>query len=152
MRVLWSERKRGTARACSVSAAPRTYIVYGQIIACACVVILSKMAPGWRGGDELLNKVIIFVFFAHKKYSRNIVKLRLNYWCQMDYFNDVLITFLCLDCGRTLAVYGRVRKLSDFIKIYLNLCSEDEQRSYGFGTTWGWVIMTEFSFFGELSL
>ncbi len=28
--------------------------------------ILSKMAPGWHGGDELLNKVIISVFFAYK--------------------------------------------------------------------------------------
>ncbi len=27
-----------------------------------------------------------------------------------------------------------------FHQIYLNLCSEDEQRTYGFGTTWGWVI------------
>ncbi len=26
-------------------------------------------------------------------------------------------------------------ELSDFIKKYLNLCSEDERRSYGFGTT-----------------
>ncbi len=27
-----------------------------------------------------------------------------------------------------------------FHKKYLNLCFEDEQRFYGFGTTWGWVI------------
>ncbi len=27
-----------------------------------------------------------------------------------------------------------------FYQNYLNLCSEDERRSYGFGTTWGWVI------------
>ncbi len=27
-----------------------------------------------------------------------------------------------------------------FDQKYLNLCSEDERRSYGFGTTWGWVI------------
>ncbi len=27
-----------------------------------------------------------------------------------------------------------------FHQIYLHLCSEDERRSYGFGTTWGWVI------------
>ncbi len=27
-----------------------------------------------------------------------------------------------------------------FHQKYLNLCSEDERRSYGFGTTWGWVI------------
>ncbi len=42
-------------------------------------VILSKMVPGWRhGGDKMLNKVVIFVFFVHKKYSRSFVKLRLN--------------------------------------------------------------------------
>ncbi len=55
-----------------------------------CVVILYKMAPGWRGGEELLNKDIIFVLFAHKKYSRSFIKLQLNHWCHMDYFNDVL--------------------------------------------------------------
>ncbi len=27
-----------------------------------------------------------------------------------------------------------------FHQKYLHLCSEDEWRSYGFGTTWGWVI------------
>ncbi len=32
----------------------------------------------------------------------------------------------------------RVRKLMDFIKIIIYLCSEDQWRSYGFGTTWGW--------------
>ncbi len=34
----------------------------------------------------------------------------------MDYFTDVLAMFLCVDRGNILAVYGRVRKLSDFIK------------------------------------
>ncbi len=34
----------------------------------------------------------------------------------MDYFNDLLATFLDLDRGNILAVYGRVRELSDFIK------------------------------------
>ncbi len=53
----------------------------------------------------MLNKVVIFVFFAHKKYSHSFVKLRLNH-CHIDYFNDVLATFLCLDHGSTLAVYG----------------------------------------------
>ncbi len=32
------------------------------------------------------------------------------------------------------------QKALGFHKKYLNLCSELEQRSYGFGTTWGWVI------------
>ncbi len=34
----------------------------------------------------------------------------------MDCFNDVLATFLDLDRGSMLAVYGRVRELSEFIK------------------------------------
>ncbi len=34
----------------------------------------------------------------------------------MDYFTDLLATFLDLDCVRTLAVYGRVRELLDSIK------------------------------------
>ncbi len=33
----------------------------------------------------------------------------------MDYFNDVIATFQSLDFVRILAVYGRVRELSDFI-------------------------------------
>ncbi len=32
----------------------------------------------------------------------------------MDYFNDVLGTFLSLDSGSVLAVYRRVRELSEF--------------------------------------
>ncbi len=35
---------------------------------------------------------------------------------------------------------------------YLNLCSEDEQRSYGFGMTWGWVINYIIFILGKLSL
>ncbi len=34
----------------------------------------------------------------------------------MDYFNNVLATFLSLDRVRILAVYGRVRELLEFIK------------------------------------
>ncbi len=35
-----------------------------------------------------------------------------------------------------------------FHQKYLNLCSKDEQRSYGFGTTWGWVINDRICIFG----
>ncbi len=34
----------------------------------------------------------------------------------MDYFNDVLATFLNLERVRILAVYRRIRELSEFIK------------------------------------
>ncbi len=55
---------------------------------------------------KLLNKVVIFVFFAHTKWSRRFRKLRLNHWCHMDYFIDVLTTFLGLESGSYVAVYG----------------------------------------------
>ncbi len=61
--------------------------------------------------QKLLNKVVIFVFFAHKKYPCSFITLWLNHWCHKEYFNNVF-----LDRGRSIAVYGRVRKLSDFIK------------------------------------
>ncbi len=54
-----------------------------------------QMEQGWRGGRKVLNKVI-FVLSAHKKFSRSFVKLRLNHWCHMHYFNDFLTTFLDL--------------------------------------------------------
>ncbi len=88
----------------------------------------------------------IKMYFAHKKYSHTFIKLRLNYWCYMDYFINVFITFLGLEHVSSVAVC-RVRKLW-FHQKYLNLCSEDEQRSYGFGTTWGSVINDIISVFG----
>ncbi len=54
------------------------------------------------------------------------MKLRLNHWCHMDYFYDVPAAFLGLECGRSITVYRRVRKLTKFLQKYLNLCSEDE--------------------------
>ncbi len=52
----------------------------------------------------------------------------------MDYFNDVLATFLSLDRGSILAVYGRVRELSEFIRNILT-CVLKMNGSYRFGTT-----------------
>ncbi len=82
--VLSSARKQGAAHACSTSAAPHAY-----------VVVLSIMVLWWRGGEELLNKVVISVVFAHKMYA-------------------VLTTF----CALTMypCCLWRVRKLSDLIK------------------------------------
>ncbi len=103
----------------------------------------SGYYPKWRyaGGDDLLNKVVIFVFFAYKKYSRSFTMLRLNHWWQMDYFGDVFHTFLGLDSVNYLAVNGTVTCLRIHPK-YLKLCSEDEWSFYGFGTTWGKWLMT----------
>ncbi len=85
---------------------------YIRCIRCFCM----WYSPKWRYGVTrwrwILNKVILFGFFAFEKYSRNFVKLRLNPWWHMNYFTDLLAMFRCLDpcCLR------RVRELSDFIK------------------------------------
>ncbi len=65
-----------------------------------------ECAVEWHGGEDLLNKVIIFVFFTHKKYSHSFIKLQLNHWCHMDYFNDVLTTFLGLVYCSCIALNG----------------------------------------------
>ncbi len=106
--TLWSERKQ------CFHVVPLTQ----NSIRCLCLVDTLQNGPiGWRGGDQLLNKVIIFGFFAHKKYSCSFIKLWLNPWCTMDYFKDVLAAFLDLDHINYIAAYGRVRELSEFIKI-----------------------------------
>ncbi len=82
--------------------------------------------------EELLYKVFFLQFFAKKNCKLKnefcrFIKLRLNH-CYMDYFNDVLTTFLALELS-AIAVYKaskvfiqkylmlwRVRKLSDLIK------------------------------------
>ncbi len=61
------------------------------------------------------------------------MKLQLNHWCHMDYFAFALIVLVPL-----LSMEGQ--RALRFHQKYLNLCSEDKRKSYGFGTTWGWVI------------
>ncbi len=64
------------------------------------------MSKSDKEEKELMKKVVIFVFFAHKMYSRSFIKLRLNHWCHMDYFNDVLTTFLGIERGSWAAIYA----------------------------------------------
>ncbi len=68
--------------------------------------------------EENLNKVL---FFANKKYSRSFISLSLNQWCHMDYYINVLTTFLGLER------IGLCRDEKTFKNILK--CSEDEQRS-----------------------
>ncbi len=60
----------------------------------------------------------------------------------MDYFNNVLTTFLDLDCVRILAVYGRVKELERE-----RICVPKINKAL----TKGEQLMTDFSFLGELS-
>ncbi len=47
-----------------------------------------------------------YLFIMHKKYSRSFITLRLNHWCHINYFNSILTTFLGLEHGSYVAVYG----------------------------------------------
>ncbi len=49
---------------------------------------------------------------------------------KIDYLTDVLATFLCAGHGNIFAVYAGSESRQIPSK-YLNLCSEDEQKSYG---------------------
>ncbi len=83
----------------------------------SCALFTSKGGRQSLGGEELLNKVIFFIFFAHKKYSRSFVKMRLNHWWQMDYFKDVLTVFLGLGTFQLHCSHRRVRKLCLWFKV-----------------------------------
>jgi len=75
--------------------------------------------------------------FAHKKCSHLLIKLRLSH-CHLDYFNDVFNNFLR---PASFNPYGLVWS-DPALRIhqkYNNSCSKYEQRSYRFGTKWGWV-------------
>ncbi len=86
----------------------------------------GRRKPGAKIG---WGKCVIFVFFVQKK---SILVASQN--C----FTDVFTTFLDLGTFQLLSVEGHIALR--FHQKHLNLCSGDERRSYGFVTTWGWVI------------
>ncbi len=88
---------------------------------------------------KLLKKVFIFVFFVHK----NILVALENYGWTTDVTWNILTMSLKPFCVLTVVIpllSMEGQKALGFHPNCLNLCSEDERRSYGFGTTWGWVI------------
>ncbi len=100
---------------------------------------LQNGVIGWRRDDELLNQVIIFVFFAHKKYSRSFVNVT---WTivtiSLQPFWALIVSLPSMEGQRALRMHQK----------YLDLCFEDERKSYGFGMTWGWVIHDRIFIFG----
>ncbi len=123
VRTLSSERNQCNQRClCSGESAHMLnvnntdYVDYVLRKAHACVMVLSKMAEDGNSGRRIVEKNVLFVFFAHKKYSRSFAKLKLSHWCHMDYFIDVLATFLGLGTLQLRCCLWRVRELSDFIK------------------------------------
>ncbi len=71
--------------------------------------------------EELLNKVVIFIFFVYKKYSPSLQKVPIEQpWWQMDCFDDAFHTFLGLDSVIYLTANGTVPSLPVFIQNILN--------------------------------
>ncbi len=87
--------------------------------------------------EELLNKLHYFSFLCSQKYYCSFPSFEVGplmfYRC--SYYvsgpGDISVALLSMQGQRALR----------FNQKHLNLCSEDEQRSYGFGTTRGWVII-----------
>ena len=62
-----------------------------------------------------IKSLFLFVF-AHKKYSRRLIYLRLSHCSHLDYINDLFNNFFAPASFIPLEAYGGVRQLSDFIK------------------------------------
>ncbi len=93
----------------------------------------------------VLYKVILFIFFVHKKHYRSFITLRLNItWIILTM---PLLPFWALNMVVAL-LSTEGQKALGFHQKYLNLCTEEKWRSYGFGTTWGWVINDRIFIFG----
>ncbi len=93
---------------------------------------------------EMWNKIFIFVFVAQKVFSW-LRKLQLMLHglfyqspCYVSGHGNISVVLLSMEGLRALR----------FKQKYLNLCSDDERRSYGFGTTSGWVINDILFIFG----
>ncbi len=121
-RVHSSACKQCAAHAFSTSAASH-----------ACVVLSWTRVKDWEGEVVLLKLLFLFSLREKNPYSRSFIKLRLNHW-------NVTWTILTMSLQPFCALNMSVALLSiqsqkalGFHQKYLNLCSEDEWRSDGFG-------------------
>ncbi len=75
------------------------------------------------------NKIITFI----QQFPLFCLSLTTRSWRATQYPFWALNVVVALLSMEVQNAYG-------FHQKYFNLCSEDERRSYGFRTTWGWVI------------
>ncbi len=97
---------------------------------------------------KLLNKDVIFVFFAHEKNTHSFIQLWLNPWLFYQYpfyrFGPWTCQLHCCLC--------RVRKLSDFIQNIFICVLKMNKGLTGLKKQEGEQFITSFSFLCELSL
>ncbi len=95
-----------------------------------------------------LNENNNFFFFFRKYFlCAKIMTLFNNIFFLTTILTMSLLPFWALNMVVVLlSMQGQ--KALGFHQNYLNLCFRDEWRSYGFGTTWGWVINDIIFIFG----
>ncbi len=81
-------------------------------------------------GPERYKDIIKIVILwnsnvSHKHYSHNFIQLRLNHWCHMGYFNDVLTPFWALTVVVPFLSMQHQKALG-FNQKYINLWTKDE--------------------------
>ncbi len=81
---------------------------------------------------ERLSKLLVLFSLRNKKYSRS--KNEVEPLMSHGLFYRCILCFWTWEHFSCVAVYG-VSDNSQFHQKHLYLCSEDERRSYGFGTT-----------------
>ncbi len=81
----------------------------------------------YYGSEKVINEDLI----CNKCNQCCLRPLRLNPWSHMDYFTDVLATFLCADGGNILAVYVRFRELSELCVQKMNKYLTGSERHEG---------------------
>ncbi len=100
-------------------------------ILCCPSSFLYRSSRVWSREYEILRKnsqmtaiwICYFCFLCTQKYSCSFIDLRLNHWCHMDYFNDVLTAFLCFERGSSLPLLSiEGQRALEFHQKYLNLC------------------------------
>ncbi len=96
---------------------------------------------------KLLSKVVFLMFSLRTK---SILIASKNYSLATDITWTILMMSSLLHCFDLTVVVPLLsiegQKALQFHHKYLNLCSEDEVMSYGFGRTWGWVTKDSFHF------
>ncbi len=128
----------------------KIFLMKSESLHCGTVMSMCRILT--RKKRNCWMKSLFLLSLPTKGIFRSFIKLQLNHWCHMDYFNDVLTTFLELQLVSCVAVYGGSESSRISLKISGKMCSDDERRSYGFEMTWGWVINDRIFILGELSL
>ncbi len=94
-------------------------------------------ASTWCHFGEYHNACVCFHLNVNKAQCMHVLRKQLH--THTDTFQMALGVACCLWEGQ---------RALGFHHKYLNLCSEDERRFYGFGLTWGWGINDRIFIFG----